>query len=82
MKLKGYYMNAVAKTELGITDIIVFDVKTRAELVERLEKAHPVVCRLYDFERHSFVLNLKPGDATDAVALAGRLELPFDCEVL
>lgn len=25
-------MKAVAKTELGITDIIVFDVKTRAEL--------------------------------------------------
>ena len=29
MKLKGYYMTVVAKTELGITDIIVFDVKTR-----------------------------------------------------
>lgn len=37
MKLKGYYMAAVAKTEQGITDIIVFDVKTRAELVKRLE---------------------------------------------
>lgn len=24
MKLAGYYMTAVAKTELGITDIIVF----------------------------------------------------------
>ena len=26
MKLTGYYMEAVAKTELGITDIIVFDI--------------------------------------------------------
>lgn len=82
MKLKGYYMTAVAKTERGITDIIVFDVKTRAELVQRLNKVHPVVCRLYDFERHLFELNMKPGDGTDAVALAGRLELPLDCEVL
>lgn len=37
MKLTGYYMTATAKTELGITDITVFDVKTRAELVKRLE---------------------------------------------
>lgn len=37
MKLIGYYMNVVAKTELGITDIIVFDVKTRAELAGRLQ---------------------------------------------
>ena len=81
MKLKGYYMAAVAKTELGITDIIVFDVKTRAELVKRLDEEHPDVCRLYDFERHSFELNIKPGDAADAVTLAGRLELPSDCEV-
>ena len=76
MKLKGYYMAAVAKTELGITDI-----KTRAELVKRLDEEHPGGCRLYDFERHSFELNMKPGDETDAVSLAGRLELPSDCEV-
>lgn len=82
MKLKGYYMAAVAKTELGITDIIVFDVKTRAELVKRLNEEHPGGCRQYDFERHSFELNMKPGDETDAVSLAGRLELPSDCEVL
>lgn len=82
MKLKGYYMTAVAKTELGITDIIVFDVKTRAELVKKLDEAHPVVCRLYDFERHSFELDLKPGDDTFPVALAGRLGLPLDCEVM
>lgn len=82
MKLTDYYMNAVAKTESGITDIIVFDVKTRAELVRRLNEVHPVVCRLYDFERHSFALNLKPGDAIDPVALAIRLDLPIDCEVL
>ena len=81
MKLKGYYMTAVAKTETGITDIIVFDVKTRAELVKKLDEANPDVCRLYDFERHMFELNMKPGDASDAVALAGRLELPSDCEV-
>ena len=80
MKLKGYYMNVVAKTELGITDIVVFDVKTRAELVKRLNEVHPNVCRLYDFERHSFELNMKPGDASDAVAMAGRLNLP-SCEV-
>lgn len=41
MKLKGYYMTAVAKTEMGISDIIVFDVKTRAELVKRLDEVHP-----------------------------------------
>lgn len=81
MKLTGYYMAAVAKTELGITDITVFDVKTRAELVKRLNEVHPDVCRLYDFERHSFQLNIKPGDAVDAVSLAGRLKLP-SCEVL
>lgn len=81
MKLKGYYMAAVAKTETGITDIIVFDVKTRAELVKRLDEVHPDVCRLYDFERHPFELNMKPGDASDAVALAGRLGLSSDCEV-
>ena len=80
MKLTGYYMNVVAKTELGITDIVVFDVKTRAELVKRLNEVHPNVCRLYDFERHSFELNMKPGDASDAVAMAGRLNLP-SCEV-
>lgn len=56
MKLTGYYMTAIAKTELGITDITVF-------------------------ERHSFQLNMMPGDAVDAVSLAGRLELP-SCEVL
>ena len=61
MKLTGYYMTAVAKTELGITDIIVFDVKTRAELVKRLNEEHPDVCRLYDFERHPFKLDMKPG---------------------
>ena len=82
MKLTGYYMNAVAKTEQGITDIIVFDVKTRAELVQRLDKAHPDTCRLYDFERHPFALNLEPDDATDALSLAIRLALPVDCEVL
>lgn len=82
MKLTGYYMNAVAKTEQGITDIIVFDVKTRAELVQRLDKVHPVMCRLYDFERHPFALNLKPDDATDVLSLAIRLGLPVDCEVL
>lgn len=81
MKLKGYYMAAVAKTELGITDIIVFDVKTRAELVKRLDEVHPDACRLYDFERHSFVLNMNPGDATDAVTLAARLALSSDSEV-
>ena len=81
MKLTGYYMTAVAKTEQGITDIIVFDVKTRAELVKRLNEEHPDVCRLYDFERHPFKLDMKPGDAVDAVTLAGRLELPLDCEV-
>lgn len=81
MKLKGYYMAAFAKTELGLTDIIVFDVKTRAELVKRLDEEHPDVCRLYDFERHSFELNMKPGDATDAVSLAGRLGIPSYCEV-
>ena len=81
MKLKGYYMSAVAKTELGIIDILVFDVKTRTELVKRLNEMHPDVCRLYDFERHSFELNMKPGDETDAVSLAGRLGLPSDCEV-
>lgn len=81
MKLTGYYMSAIAKTELGITDITVFDVKTRAELVKRLNEAHPDVCRLYDFERHSFQLNMMPGDAIDAVSLAGRLGLP-SCEVL
>lgn len=76
MKLTGYYMTATAKTELGITDIIVFDVKTRAELVKRLNEVHSNGCRLYEFERHSFQLNMKPGDAVDAVSLAGRLELP------
>ena len=82
MKLKGYYMTALAKTELGITDIIVFDVKTRAELVERLNKAHPDVCRLYDFERRPFELDMKLDDATDAATLAYRLELPHCCEVM
>ena len=82
MKLKGYYMEAVAKTELGITDIIVFDVKTRAELEKRLDEVHPNVCRLYDFERHLFELNIKPGDATDAVALAERLGISSYHEVL
>ena len=81
MKLTGYYMTAIAKTEFGITDIIVFDVKTRAELVKRLDEVHPNGCRLYEFERHSFQLNMKPGDAVDAVSLAGRLELLSDCEV-
>ena len=82
MKLKGYYMTAVAKTELGITDIIVFDVKTRAELVKRLNEEHPDVCRLYDFERHPFELNMKLDDATDAATLADRLGLPHHCEVM
>ena len=82
MKLKGYYMAAVAKTELGIVDIIVFDVKTRAEMVKRLNEVHPDVCRLYNFERHMFELNMKPGDASDAVTLAKRLGLSSDCEVL
>lgn len=76
MKLTGYYMSAIAKT-----DITVFDVKTRAELVKRLNEVYPDVCRLYDFERHSFQLNMMPGDAIDAVSLAGRLGLP-SCEVL
>lgn len=81
MKLTGYYMNVVAKTELGITDIIVFDVKTRAELVEKINTVHSSMCRVYDFERHSFVLTLEPGDETDPVTLAGRLALPGNCEV-
>lgn len=42
--MKGHYMNVVAKTEFGITDIIVFDVKTRAELVKRLNEEHPDGC--------------------------------------
>ena len=82
MKLRGYYMAGVAKTELGITDVIVFDVKTRAELVNRLDEVHPNVCRLYDFKRYSFNLNVKPNDATDAAALAARLGLPPVSEVL
>lgn len=81
MKMTGYYMEAVAKTELGITDIVVFDVKTRAELVKRLDEEHPEVCRLYDFERHPFKLDIKPGDATDAVSLAERLGISSDNEV-
>ena len=81
MKLRGYYMEAVAKTELGITDIIVFDVKTRAELVKRLDEAHPEVCRLYDFERHPFNLDINPGDAVDAVSLAERLGISSYNEV-
>lgn len=81
MKLTGYYMTAVAKTELGITEIIVFDVKTRAELVKRLNDVYSDGCRLYDFERHSFKLDMKPGDAVDAVSLAGRLDIPGGCEV-
>ena len=51
MKLKGYYMAAVAKTELGITDIIVFDVKTRAELVKRTRRG--VVCTILSGIRSS-----------------------------
>ena len=82
MKLKGYYMHAVAKTELGITDIIVFDVKTRAELVKRLNEIHPDVCRLYDFERHPLELSMQLGDATDAVSLARRLGFADDTEVM
>jgi hypothetical protein len=82
MKLKGYYMEVVAKTELGITDIVVFDVKTRAELVKRLNEVHPDVCRLYDFERHLFELNMKPGDESDAVALAERLGISSAYEVV
>ena len=81
MKLTGYYMTALAKTELGLTDIIVFDVKTRAELVKRLDEEHPNMCRLYDFERHPFKLDINPGDAADAVSLARRLGLPSYCEV-
>lgn len=81
MKLKGYYMSVLAKTELGITEIIVFDVKTRAELVKRLDEEHPDGVRMYEFERHSFELNMKPGDAADAVSSARRLELPSYCEV-
>jgi hypothetical protein len=37
--------------------------------------------KYYDFERHPFKLDMKPGDAVDAVTLAGRLELSSDCEV-
>lgn len=81
MKLTGYYMNVVAKTERGITDIIVFDVKNRAEMVEKLNTVHSNTTRVYDFERHSFALNVEPGDETDPVTLAGRLALPGDCEV-
>lgn len=81
MKLTGYYMEAVAKTELGITDIIVFDVKTRAELVKRLDEEHPEVCRLYDFERHPFKLDMSPGDAVNAVSLAERLGISSYDEV-
>ena len=49
--------------------------------MKRLNEVHPDVCRLYDFERHPFELNMKPGDASDAVTLAKRLELSSDCEV-
>lgn len=70
-------LTAVAKTERGITEIIVFDVKTRAELVKSIPTC--AVCTI--FERHPFKLDMKPGDAVDAVTLAGRLELPSDCEV-
>jgi hypothetical protein len=39
MKLTGYYMTAVAKTELGITDIIVFDVKAERRAVDAVSLA-------------------------------------------
>lgn len=49
-------MTALAKTELGITDIIVFDVKTRAELVKRLNEEHPTcaVCTILSGIRSSW----------------------------
>ena len=83
MKLTGYYMTAVAEFADGIKTIIVFDVRTREELVKALSAAHPdEKFKLYDFSREKFLLEMAVNESTDPGYLADRLDIPQVDEVM